>query len=418
MNAFITYKQTLASPDALEEGTPVELAPDDFAWLVEFMVKNKLPTCVLEGNEPTLHSALGELIDTAGKHEVRPFLETCGLIRPTAKSIIMDAKLQLVWKLYHPDFYTKAQWDEMSENCRALERALPGRISLCAVFHDLTQDYGYVIDFLRTMSLQSWILRVLPPSDLAPMRRFATWVVPQMTALAQTGLDIRFECGLPPCALTDAQHGALAKLRMLPDRCLPAPGVLPDGRLYHCRQLIDDASTNIRRFRKYPEIADYLFTRYVELEQDFEVFDGCAHCLSLRTDVCHGRCMAVKRGKRLKEIEQLQGTVATDENLEALIRLGQLYWELRQIAHAQECLTEARRVDPGNGEVHLLLARLHRYTGKFAEAEEEYEKAKRLLPDTRSVLIEMSRAFREEGRLDKAKKAMAEIAALPDTDQS
>jgi len=224
-------------------------------------------------------------------------------------------------------------------------------------------------------------------------------------------IHVTLDCGIPPCAFSDADFGLISKLGVSRDKCLPRPGVLPDLRLYHCHQMVRYASGNLRRHRFITEAMDWLYRRNSEAQWDLRFFPHCDECDCIPAETCMGECIVVKKDRLLARIDELKPVVEKEENLDALIEIGTLYWEMREVANAKECLTEARRVDPGNGDVHLLLAQLLRHTREWTESEEEFQKASRLLPDGRRALLELSEMYHERGQHKKADEIVKGVVA-------
>jgi len=405
MDAFITYRKVVDFPDAVE-GAPTDMTPQDFSRLVDFLVGNRIGTCLVRGNEATLHPRFADLIRLAQKKKVVPVVETCGLLPPEAAALLQDQQIPVFCRTYRPDFYADAQWREMAETCGRLNRNWPNRVTLCVVIDDPARDFDYVPDLVRSVAAGTVRLQVLFPADLERLRDFAEKLTPRLVELVKGGVRIGLGCGLPPCAFSDSDFGELGKLGVTPEKCLPRPGVLPDLRLYHCRQLIGDAGGSLRRFKRRSDAMDYFFLRYGDLQRDLTDFQHCIPCPSQRVGACIGECMVAKGAAALRGIAALREVAEKEDGPDALMRLGVLHANLQQWAEASECLTEARRVAPESGEIHLLLARVMARTGRLGPAEEEYEKAARLLPDRSLVLLEYGRMLEGCGKTSKARKIL------------
>ena len=304
MDAFITYRKTLTFPDTVQ-GTPLDMSAAHFGKLISFLTASKRHTCYLHGNEPALHPELPRLVAMARKKKILPFVATSGLMSETVKKLILEAQIPLLWKLYHPQFYDETQWQTMAENCVRLRSALPDRFRLAVIFHDPAQDYSHIPEFVHRAGVGDVSLRVLRADEPRRFEDFVARLVALVVSLTEAGVHVGLDCGLPPCFLSDEQFGALAKIDRLSKRCVPHPGVLPDLRVYHCPEMIDDASANFLRFRRRTEVIDHFYKRYSGLERDSELFEECPQCTARRRDTCHGRCMAVKRTVAVGDVERL-----------------------------------------------------------------------------------------------------------------
>ena len=410
MDAFITYRKTLTFPDTVQ-GTPLDMSAAHFGKLISFLTASKRHTCYLHGNEPALHPELPRLVAMARKKKILPFVATSGLMSETVKKLILEAQIPLLWKLYHPQFYDETQWQTMAENCVRLRSALPDRFRLAVIFHDPAQDYSHIPEFVHRAGVGDVSLRVLRADEPRRFEDFVARLVALVVSLTEAGVHVGLDCGLPPCFLSDEQFGALAKIDRLSKRCVPHPGVLPDLRVYHCPEMIDDASANFLRFRRRTEVIDHFYKRYSGLERDSELFEECPQCTARRRDTCHGRCMAVKRTVAVGDVERLRRIAEEKPEAETLTRLAVLWWHLSDLNKTEQYLNEAKKADPRNVKTRLALARLMQQRANPAAAEAEYREAARLAPEGDRILLELGKFFHEQGRPEKAKEILDQVAA-------
>lgn len=410
MEAFITYKKVLPFPDTAE-GSPEEFSTADFGRFLAFLAASKLPRCFFRGNEATLHSGFAKLVSMARKKKIDPHLETCGLIPEEVVDFLRDDPMPVFWRIYHPSLYSEAQRKQVVANCRTLSTARNGVSRAFALIHDLSQDLEYVRWFVHAVPLTSVMFQVLPPQKLEDLKRFTPPLVRLIRDLVRERVHVTVDCGVPPCAFSDSDYGLLMKLGVTVDKCLPRPGVLPGLRLYHCPQMTAHGCGSLLRHRAIGDVMDFFYRRNAAVQWDYRFFPRCDSCECVTAETCVGECMMIKMGRIRARIDELKPVAESEGGLSVLVELGTLYWEMRELANAKECLSEARRVDPADGYVHLLLGRVLRHNGECAEAEEEFQKASRLLPDPRHALFELGEMYHEQGQHKKAEELVKALVA-------
>jgi len=411
MDVVASYRRVLDTPDMIN-GTPEDMPSSDFAKVVELLTANRLSDCCLRGNEPTAHAEFGRLLQIAAKRRVLVHVETCGLLTSDARQLLEQQPLPVILKLYRPGIYENGQLDEIVKTIRAIHAAHPNRLRVCAVIDDLTHSLDYVDAFAARLDGQSVTFRIVCPKELEELRKFTVALVPAITSLIGRGIRSSLECGLPPCAFTDADFGTLAKLGCLPMKCLPQPGILPDLRIFHCWSLISRATGSLSSFRESAEILNHFIDQFNDIQCDLRAFPDCISCPGRPNEACYGQCLALKAGRVEVEAARLHKIVEENATQETLVQLGICYCKLHKFPEARECLLEARRGDPENIDVHLLLGRVLHRLGDIAGMEEEYEKAARLSGDPAPILVEMGRLLDSAGKSGRARKILARVSQL------
>ncbi|MBT3379944.1 MAG: hypothetical protein HN742_03075 [Lentisphaerae bacterium] len=417
MDIVASYRRVIDTPDMVQ-GSPEDISPTRFGKIVDLLKASGRTDCCVRGNEPTAHAEFERLLAIAEKGRIRVHVETCGLLTAEARRLLEDRPLPVILKLYRPSVYEPGQLEEVAAAIGAINAAYPDRLRVCAVIDDLMQPLDYIESFVGEVGARSVAFRIVCPKELDQLRAFTGDFVPVVTGLGTTGVRVSLECGLPPCVFSDADYGALAKLDCLPMRCLPQPGVLPDLRVFHCWSLISRATGNLGAFRQTGQALDFLFSTFADAQCDLRPFADCTACPSASSEACVGPCLALKLERIEEDVARLRTRVEDDATQEDLVQLGVRYWQLRKFSEARDCLVEARRGDPGNGGVHLMLGRVYHRLGDLAGMEEEYEKAARLSREPAPVLAELGRAFGAVGKAGKARKVLARLSALEAEAQS
>jgi len=412
MEAFITYRKRLTFPDTIE-GAPEDMDTTGFGRLVDIIAAGKGRTCVLRGNEATLHPDFCQLVTMTLKKQLVPLVETCGLVLPDTLAFIQEKQLPLLLRLYQPKYCPADEAEEIRQTVRTIVESGTNQISTIAITKATEGPPQFALDFLKEIPLPEITFRILQPDNLETLRPYMEWLTAEILALTEAGIRCNVDCGIPPCTYTDEAYGKLAKLAIKHGRCLPKPGVRPDMRVYHCFQMIQSPGATLHMFKRRPQILDYFFDRYNGLQWDLKNYPDCIPCPCLRSLSCGGLCMAVKEKRLTEELAAKQNVLAETEDLEALIRAGIIAYQLGRYPESMEYLTEARRVDPSRPDIHLSLARALWQSENYTDSEEEFRKAARLLPDGRQALAELAGRFEAKGSSFKARRIMEELRRMP-----
>lgn len=413
MEAFITYRSRLEFPDHMD-GQPLDMPINAFAKVAEVLSHGNPPACILRGNEATLHPELDAILALTDKRALAVAVETCGLMPPESRRLLRERSTPVLWRLYHPRYYSdetmssmQASLDEWLQHSAALTRLL-------IIVSDTNHAPRFALDYLERFPVRDVTFRVLCNDDRAGMREVTTFLAPHIPRLAAAGGTVSLDCGLPPCGFSDSDFGRLAKLGIHRLACNPRPGVLPDSRVYHCHRMMDYPQGQIAMFKHPGDIMDYFYRRHHFLQGDLRSYPDCRQCPCLRTGACAGFGLAAKAERLAEEAARLESRVAQEDSQAALVDLGCVGFELGRFQDAEHCLLEARRRDPANAEVHLLLARTYWEMGRAADSDDEYRKAARLAPEGREVLMELLTHYRGQGSVFKARRLAEEISRMGD----
>jgi tetratricopeptide (TPR) repeat protein len=297
----------------------------------------------------------------------------------------------------------------------ALARKLGERDTpLCVVVSasEEADDYSWVVEFLEEVPCNQIVLRSLPAQSLKGKQAFGEWIAGAMVGFLEAGGKVLLDCGLQACALSDQVYGTLTRHGLHLQLCMPRPGVDTSLRLYHCREMVEFAGVKLTSFRKMAQVQDYFYRRHNDLQWDYRFFPECPPCPSLKFARCQGPCMGRKARRMRDEVDRLKAAVAAEGTFESLLALGRGLYELSRFQEAEQCLAEARRLEPSRGDVHLLLGRTLAQLSRLDEADEEYHKAARLLPAGDGVLLEWSHALQERGKSMRSRRVGEEARRL------
>jgi len=300
---FITYKNRFCFPDEIS-GMGKDITLADFSSLLDFLIANREKTCLLTGNEPLLHPQLDELLAIAHKKRIFIVLETSSLPDKKLKELMVKYKSALRWKIYHPSNYPEGEWDKLLKNFSAITYENTLSVELSFIIHNLSLDYSFFLPIFQKYSFEGIHIGILPKAFKGKLRAtteesegLTTQLVQIAEKFSRRGIRVTLGCTIPPCLFSYAEFGFLARVGVLPYKCLPFPGFLSDLRVYHCRALIEEAERDMSTFKDFSEIMNYFYDRYVKIQQECYFFEDCKQCLSRRVGVCLGACLALKRAK-------------------------------------------------------------------------------------------------------------------------
>jgi len=414
MELYLTNRQRAAFPDSMAlspEDMPVNVA----IKALDLAASSKSGMVVLKGNEPAIYPDLDALLAACAKRSMNIFLETSGLMPDGAKMLLVKSSVNVLWRVYRPEFYSPADMAEMRAN---LQELLAAQLSVqfIGVADDVAANYDFLLALMAEFGIKKLVMRVDCRTPLERLRPLAAWCAAKATALLKDGAVLKIDCGMPSCVFSDEDYGRLAKVGMTYGQCLPYLGVLPDGRVCHCRHMTQLPGPQVGTFKDENALRQYYFTVFRELQWYLQPFTGCQQCLSLATSQCTGVSMATKATavqqnyERLKaEIEQEGENANAEEHQRRLWHMTEAAMLLAFYADAIECLEELRRLEPANGNVHYLLACAYWENGQLSEGEEEFRKASRLVDNPLMPLGELHRRLYANGNLIKARILQEEM---------
>lgn len=410
MEAFVTHRRSLSSLPP-SEGQPVDLPLADFGRFVDFLAGTKEVACNLVGGEPTLHPDFAALVATARRKKVEPLVETCGIVLDEVAKLLVAERVNVSLRLHHPRFYDPEQRQRLIAFGEELVRQ---QLPLCVVVvaSENEDDYAWVGEFLHHVPCRQFVLRTAASLDADGRHRFARWATEGCPSYLEAGGALILDCGLQPCAFEDADYGKLARYGIRLQECMPRPGVSTALRVYHCREMAEFPGAPLAAFKTVQQVREYFFRRHNDMQWDYRFFPDCPPCSSLRFAKCQGPCMGIKARRLAAEARRLKAVVAADGAIEPLVDLGRVLSELSHFGEAEQCLAEARRLDPARGDVHLLLARVLAALDRLDEAEEEYRKTARLLPGGEGALMEWAHLLRGRGKEVRARRMEEEARLL------
>lgn len=414
MELYLTNRKRGAFPDSMAlspEDMPVNVA----IKALDLAASSKSGVVMLKGNEPAIYPDLDALLAACAKRNMSIFMETSGLMSDGAKTLLVKSSVNLLWRVYRPEFYSPADMAEMRVN---LQELLAAQLSVqfIGVADDPAANYEFLPQLMAEFGVKKLIMRADCRTPLAQRRPLAAWCAAKAPVLLKDGVVLKIDCGMPSCLFSDEDYGRLAKIGMGYGQCVPYLGVLPDGRVCHCRHMAQLPGPQVATFKDENALRQYYFAVFRDLQWYLQPFADCRQCQSLATNQCTGVSMATKaiavqqNYARLKaEIEQEGENANGEEHQRRLWQMTEAALLLAFYADAIECLEELRRLEPANGDVHYLLASAYWENGRLSEGEDEFRKAARLVDNPLVPLGELHRRLYANGNLIKARLLQEEM---------
>lgn len=397
METYITYRTASQLPDTVE-GEPEDMPLTTLAEYVTLLADSDASRALIRGNEPLLHPEFQDFTARLAEHNIPPVIETTGLAGTDALGGLSGRDFEMILKLYHPDAYPADNIGTAIRTGREVPEPARRKLHLSLVIDDPTRDYGFVRELLPELRPVSVKIKLACPLPREKAKLLSKWMVKELPDMARQGLGVQLDCALRPCAFSDAGWGRLAKMGINPDRCVPHPGVRPDGRIYHCTRMINDPAGQLADFDTRSQVVGYLYERYGNWQNRVDITPGCRECDMLRAGSCVGECLVLKGRAMQRQIDEYEEQEFSDMTVEDIARLAGLYLAMQRADKAERWLVAARQRYPEAGPVHLMLARVLRARDRTAEAREEYKKASRLIPGEPRIRAEMEQMLSELGK--------------------
>lgn len=401
MEAFITYSAECEFPEH-RQGDPEHMLADTFSRYLKMLKRSNVGAGSLCGNEAALHPELPRLVEMAREQNVLTVIETSGVVKPAAWSVLTDLQCDVSARIYHPSLYpSRYSHRRILDKFKALKKksGSPAHITFC--IDDPDRDHSFMSGVLEGLRPTVIGLELGPESDQKAARSLTRWFADSILDMLPSGVSVVFHCCMP-CFFSNEVMGRMIKNNVVISKCFPRIGIRPDSRVYHCRGLLEHATAKIKDFSYMGEVDRYLKRQWGKLQFSPDVLCECADCKSLLTGACLGCCLADKREFVLKELENIEAHSAEGLSTKDLLKAGGLYAVVEDYRASENYYIAARRADPANGQTHLMLARIFRKNRKWNQAEDEYNKAARLLPENDAqIKAEMTEMIAEQPASEK-----------------
>ena len=417
MYLYLTNRKRKDFPDN------VEVSPEDMPMSVvvnamELAQDAKNTTISLVGSEPALYPDLEKVFEQAARHNLRCVLETTGLMPDSVKSLIIEKKPIVCWKLYRENFYSQEDKAEIQRNISEIISAKV-ETSIRIYVDDLQDDYSFVAGFANNIPNSLVVVRINCLEHFDDVRPFFHKNFGWLLDLRFSQHNVIMDCIYAPCIYEHDMLGAIFRYGIQLTDCNPKISVLPDGSFAYCRHLLDQNEMKLSQFRSINDILKYFGKRYFMLNTMLPTTSPCYNCITRGINRCGGIPLLKKYTEAKASLEEQKKVfeatdAASDEetHFKQTWNIGCLSLVLGKFEDAIACFEETRRLNPENPDIHFRLACAYWDAGRRNDAEDEFRKASRLSGDKAAPLIELYRRLTENGNAIRARMLLEEIKKL------
>lgn len=220
----------------------------DFEYFCMFCRQTMPDSIHLTGGEPSMHSNFSEIVKSL--LEISPVTVYSNLTIPKVWDVIdvfVPANLTVLVNLNNRKIYSDELWEIFHRNLSILI-ALHCRIVISHTFFNdkFESEFDSVLDFMQTHNISN--LRISQyvdnRSDMIGMninqvQDFYDYIAENIDEWQLKGLNIFFDCAVPPCYIKHGTFNKLYNLGVLGTKCCPKAFVLWDLSVTHCYTTLD-----------------------------------------------------------------------------------------------------------------------------------------------------------------------------------
>lgn len=292
----------------MAEGESAFLSWNDFIYVLDFYEQNDQRAVSMLGGEPTIHPDVAPMMDysLARGFDVRMF--TSGVIGSKTRDAI-----RTVWEAHEgKDVHfivnvndpAKTEAGELKSQLAFLEMAGPRASLSFNIYHpDFELDFAfrYIAQFGLQPTIRLGIAHRIATAtqvnahvDPSQYRAIADRLARHAPMFDACKVTPGFDCGFPMCMFTDAQLGAMMKLRgSFNWTCGPVVDIGPDLAIWPCFPLSHIRSKTLYDFESLPQILDFLSKEVRDRRKgNSGVFVECDECTLRDRALCSGGCVA------------------------------------------------------------------------------------------------------------------------------
>ena len=305
INIFITYRCNLACSYCfardLQKDFPRDMAPEDFARLLEWIRQAAPPAVAFIGGEPTLHPRLPEMIDQVSRAGSAPVLFTNGLFDPGLAPELAGMVENFVVNYNEPSCYAPGQAKRLQENLDALHE-MGAKITFSKNFSREYSDYGYLLEALDRYGVKAVRYDISRPSasgsndhfTLDDTRAIMSRVVGFVKTCERRGVRTGLDCSVRLCDLADDDRLYLERVSTkFTGVCHPSVDIHPDLSASYCLPLRHIAVRDVTRFADH----NALQWHFAQTARPLRLENVSASCLDCKDFMrrCQGGCLALCR---------------------------------------------------------------------------------------------------------------------------
>ena len=279
---------------------------ENLVYILDFLGHSNENQVSYLGGEPTLHPEFVRFVRYALDRNFCVTVFTSGIVSKATLALmtgclsgVPSEKLGFICNLNHPSLSSDAELASIHRFLDAFGRQTKPGYSIYQVDFDLDFMADYVDRFSLRKQLRLGVAHpivgqanaFIPAADLSAMARRLVGYIPFFQA---TGMEPKFDCGMPLCLFNETELATFSRLAGGPLRfaCEPAIDIGPDLNVWACFPLQAVRKKSLRDFNYLSEVNQFCKQTQVELRADRGVFPACATCVFRAGGACGAGCVA------------------------------------------------------------------------------------------------------------------------------
>jgi len=276
-----------------------ELPSDEYDTILSYL-NPTLDFVSLLGGEPTLHSRFADYVERARSAGFRIKIFTNGATR-FLRSIDQfkdDENISIILNLNDKSSYVSAEWNEIEHNFKVFG----SRISISFNVYQPVFSWDFLKDTILTYGLSRSIrLGIAQPIQVlnneylldADMPKTLSRIVEMAEDMANSGINLGFDCGFRMCDFTQDQLGILAQCGTVPlFVCNPILDIGPDLQVWRCFPFSMEKGQTLTDYRSLNDLINYFNNDWKKTKQINN--SRCDDCTNYLIASCKGGCLSRK----------------------------------------------------------------------------------------------------------------------------
>lgn len=281
---------------------------EDFRYVLCFLKYSKIKNVRLLGGEPLIHPNLEEFLYEIEKEKYFKNITifTGGIFSPKIIKYLKSNKseIKLVLNYNHPSEYTNRKYKLLLRNIESLiDNGL--KISVGYNIYQVNFDYIPLIKLCDYFGIKTLRLCIANPSigkntevlDWIQRKSIGKRIYSLYMEALKKGIDIIFDCVVPPCIFTNKQWGKMTKsnpvLFYKYGICFPALDVDPSLKVFRCFSINQKFSVDLKNFKNANELFGFFYNE-IDAYKWYIIDEECKHCSYIVSGICQGDCIGFK----------------------------------------------------------------------------------------------------------------------------
>ena len=315
----------------------MDITPENFETVLDFLVKGNCNVVQLAGGEPTLHPRFDEfLISALEKGMYVNLLSNCLWDEKKNElfSRVPPSKLGFLLNIDRPDTYNSNEWQRIRNNLAAHRGRWNTTLSF-NIFENPPQC-DYIFDLLLEYAFKNVRLSFSVPvvfgdaKNLAPRIEeypiFSAFILNFVRRATSLGASVKMDNTVPVCMFSKNDLADLILDKVLePQRnflCFPPIDIGPDLRVWRCFGTSGVLNRRLEDFRTFAEMYDYYELACKAYQTKIFPMDKCYECKYAANGVCQAGCIGFSIAQ-CNKIGRSPPQIFEEEFLEMKLRVAQ-----------------------------------------------------------------------------------------------